>query len=223
MTKNPIISRYIEKVEKMKDLIIVCAGQFAKEALLIAEMMNDSEPQWNIMGFLDDNKEIGMEVFRGYKVIGHIRDWIPEENQYFAMGVARPGTKEKLYDVIHGRGGKFATLIMPTTIIPKETIIEEGCVIGHAWIGLDVVLGKCVHVAGSMVGESTIGDFSTTTGFANVAGAKLGQRVFVGSHAVILNGKKVGDDALISAGSIVISNVKEGTNVFGNPARRIDL
>ena len=223
MTKNLNISHYIEKVEKMKDLIIICAGQFAKEALLIAEMMNDSEPQWNILGFLDDNKEIGLEVFRGYKIIGHIQDWIPGQNQYFAMGVARPGTKEKLYDVIHGRGGKFATLIMPTTIIPKETIIEEGCVIGHAWIGLDVVLGKCVHVAGSMVGESTIGDFSTTTGFANVAGSKLGQRVFVGSHAVILNGKKVGDDALISAGSIVISNVKAGSKVFGNPARRIDL
>lgn len=207
----------------MKDLIIICAGRFAKEALLIAEMMNDVEQQWNILGFLDDNKEIGLEVFRGYRVIGNIQDWHPKDNQYFAMGVASPGTKEKLYDIIHGRGGKFATLIKPTTIIPKETVIGEGCVIGQAWIGLDVVLGKCVHVAGSMVGGSTIGDFSTTTGFANVAGAKLGQRVFVGSHAVILNGKKVGDDALISAGSIVFSNVKPGTKVMGNPAKKIEL
>lgn len=207
----------------MKDLIIVCAGQFAKEALLIAEMMNEIEPQWNILGFLDDNKEVGVEVFRGYKVIGRILDWNPEDCQYFAMGVAMPNTKEKLYNNIHTKGGKFATLIKPTAIVPKETVIGEGCIIGQAWIGLDVVLGKCVHVAGSMVGESSIGDFSTTTGFANIAGATLGQKVFVGSHAVVLNGIRVGDGALVSAGSIVFSNVKPGTKVLGNPAKRIEL
>ena len=74
-----------------------------------------------------------------------------------------------------------------------------------------------------MVGGASIGDFSTTTGFANIAGAHLGNRVFVGSHAVILNGKKVGDDAIVCAGSIVFSNVKAGTKVFGNPAKKADF
>jgi serine acetyltransferase len=30
----------------------------------------------------------------------------------------------------------------------------------------------------------------------------------------------IGDDAFICAGSIVYSNVKAGTKVFGNPAKR---
>ena len=38
---------------------------------------------------------------------------------------------------------------------------------------------------------------------------------------MILNGKTIGDDAKIGAGSIVIRNVKPGTTVFGNPAKEI--
>lgn len=206
-----------------KDLIILCAGGFAKEALSIADMINAVKPRWNILGFLDDNKPIGSEVFRGYKVIGSIKEWCPKKNQEFAMGVANPAIKERLYNIIHDKGGEFVTLINPALRIPKETIIGEGCVITLAWTGINVVLGKCVHVAGSMIGESTLGDFSTTTGFANIAGAKLGKRVFVGSHAVILNNVSVGDDAFICAGSIVYSKVKTGIKVWGNPAKKIDL
>jgi len=207
----------------MKDLIIVCAGGFGKEALSIAERMNEKNPQWNILGFIDDTKEIGEEIFRGYKVLGNIKDWQPKPNEYFAIGMAKPQAKEKLYNIIHSKGGKFATLIHPSLNIPRETVIGEGCIISLGWIGINVTLGKCVHIAGSMIGEAVIDDFSTTTGFTNIAGATIGKRVFVGSHAVVLNGKKVGDDATIGAGSIVFNNVKTNTTVIGNPAKKIDF
>lgn len=207
----------------MKDLIIVCAGGFGKEALSVAEAMNKVELHWNILGFIDDTKEFGEEIFRGYKVLGSIKNWQPKPNEYFAIGMANPQAKEKLYNIIHSRGGKFATLIHPSLNIPNETVIGEGCILSLAWIGINVTLGKCVHVAGSMIGEAIIDDFSTTTGFANIAGAKIGKRVFIGSHAVVLNGKKVGDDVTIGAGSIVFNNVKSNTTVIGNPARKLDF
>lgn len=207
----------------MKDLIIVCAGGFGKEALSIAEMMNIPDPQWNILGFIDDTKAVGENIFRGYKVLGSIKEWQPKSNEYFALGVAKPQVKEILYNILHQKGAKFATLIKPSTHIPQETIIGEGCIIGQAWIGINVMLGKCVHIAGSMVGETHIDDFSTTTGFTNIAGANIGKRVFVGSHAVVLNGRKVGDDATIGAGSIVFNNVKPNTTVIGNPAKKLEF
>lgn len=207
----------------MKDLIIVGGGSFAKEALEIIQQMNAARPQWNILGFIDDGVEVGTIVFRGYRVIGTIKDWVVKDSDNFAFGISRPHTKEILYNLLKGRGARFATIIHPETHIPEGTVIGEGCVISRAWIGIDVVLGKCVNVAGSMIGESSIDDFSTTTGFANVAGATLGKRVFVGSHAVILNGKKVGDDAVVAAGSVVFSHVKPGITVWGNPAKKINL
>ena len=87
-----------------------------------------------------------------------------------------------------------------------------------------MVLGDFTSIMGSMIGQdSNIGDFSTTTGYVNVVSAKLGKRVFIGSHSVILKDRIVGDDAYVGAGSIVIKNVKEGTKVFGIPAKRINF
>lgn len=206
----------------MKKLIIVCGGGFGKEALDLAQLMNEVAPQWDIQGFIDDTKDVGEEVFRGFKVIGHIKDWNVKEDEYFALGISKPKAKETLYNLLKSKGGKFATLIKPTTRIPPETIIGEGCIIS-GWIGLNVKIGVCVNVAGSMVGGSEIGDFSTTLGFTNIAGAHLGKRVYVGSHAVVLNNKKVGDDATVAAGSIVFSNVKPGITVMGNPAKKVEL
>ena len=207
----------------MKDLIIVCAGSFGCEAVTIAELMNEIKPEWNILGFIDDGKEIGTEIFHGYKVIGKISDWQPKGCEFFSIGVSSPKVKKKLYYLLKNKGANFATLIKPSTIVPKEIEIGEGCTIGTSWLGINVKLGICVGIYGSMVGGSTIDDFSTTTGFANIAGASIGKRVFVGSHAVVLNGVKVGDDAFICAGSIVFTKVKPGIKVLGNPAKRIDI
>ena len=177
----------------MKDLIIVCAGGFGKEALRIAEQMNEKNQIWNIQGFIDDTIPIGTEIYHGYKILGTIADVLPSSNQSYVIGNSNPNSKMKLYALLKSKGCDFATLINPRIYLPPEIVIGEGAVISDAWFGNEVVLGKCVHIAGSMVGDATIGDFSTTTGFANIAGGILGKGVFVGSHAVVLNNVKIGD------------------------------
>ena len=49
----------------------------------------------------------------------------------------------------------------------------------------------------------------------------IGNEVDIGGHAYIVPGRKVGDGAKIAAGSIVFTNVKAGTTVLGNPAKRM--
>ncbi|NNC87904.1 MAG: serine acetyltransferase, partial [Akkermansiaceae bacterium] len=47
---------------------------------------------------------------------------------------------------------------------------------------------------------------------------RLGARVDVGAHAVILGGITIGDDAVIGAGAVVLKDVPEGGVAVGNPA-----
>jgi acetyltransferase-like isoleucine patch superfamily enzyme len=55
---------------------------------------------------------------------------------------------------------------------------------------------------------------------ANVAGnSRIGERVFVGMGALILNNVQVGPGAVIGAGSVVTRDVPEATQVMGAPAR----
>lgn len=207
----------------MKDLIIVGAGGFGREALYVALEINKIKQQWNIVGFIDDNPEALDNVPCDFKIIGSIKDWIPKENEVFALGIASPKAKEIITNSLKKRGAKFVTLISPRATIKPYTTYGEGCIITGN-IGDNVCIGSFVHIAGSMIGQdSKIDDYSTTTGFVNIASAKIGKRVFIGSNSVVLNHLTVGDDAFICAGSMVFSNIKAGKKVWGNPAKKFDF
>jgi maltose O-acetyltransferase len=47
----------------------------------------------------------------------------------------------------------------------------------------------------------------------------IGRNVWIGGGAIILPGIRVGDDAVIGAGSVVTKDVPAGVTVRGNPAR----
>ena len=213
----------------MKNIIIVCAGSTAQEVYFIIKSINkhaekmSQEAPYNILGFLSDvpNALDGSGIQE--KIIGTIQDWQPIGDEVYAMGLSDPKEKEKLATLLKKRGCKFETLISPSCDIWGEITIGEGCIIMNGVIENKAILGDFVNIQGSAIGQySKIGDYSTTTAYANIPGSTLGKRVFVGSHAVVLNRRRVGDDAFICAGSIVVSNVKPGTKVFGVPAKRVD-
>lgn len=47
----------------------------------------------------------------------------------------------------------------------------------------------------------------------------IGRRCFIGAHAVIMPGIKIGDSSIVGAGSVVTRDVPPGCIVAGNPAR----
>lgn len=209
----------------MKDIIIVGAGGFGRDVLYLAKSINTLNLKWNIKGFIDDNLKALDNIKCDYPILGTIKDWVPNENEVFALGVASPQAKEKIVNDLKNKNAKFVSLISPFALINDYCDIGEGCCIHRqSTVGDNVRIGNFVHIAGSMIGQdSTIGDFSTTTGFTNIASAYIGKRVFLGSHSVVINKRKIGDDAFVSAGSVVITNIKPKSRVFGVPAKKINI
>lgn len=208
----------------MKDLLIVGAGMFAREVLQVIKDINNKSLKWNVLGFLDDNPQALDGVDCDKSIVGSIMKWKPKSNEVFVCGIATPTAKEKVVEYLKSKGASFETVISPRTYIADFVTVGEGVVMLAGSVGPNVAIGNYVTILDSMIGqESALGDYSTTTAYVNVVSATLGKRVFIGSHSVVLSGRRVGDDAFICVGSIVFNHVKPNAKVMGYPAKPIDF
>ncbi|MFW9795051.1 MAG: hypothetical protein ACFFEE_12155, partial [Candidatus Thorarchaeota archaeon] len=92
--------------------------------------------------------------------------------------------------------------ILRRTIIGKGTKIGPNCNIGH---------------------EAEIGKYCIITGMTLVAGAtEIGDHTYIAPHSTIKNSIKVGKNAFIGIGSLVIDDVPDGKTVVGRPAIELE-
>ena len=188
--------------------------------------INEFDQKWEIKGFIDDNPD----ALRGYAcdspILGSVADWQPSQNEVFACGIADPFIKEQIILSLKARGALFEQIIHPKASIGSFNTIGEGVVIyPNAVITVNTIVGDYTTILSAGIGhDCKVGRFTTIGSRCLLNGnVEVGERVFVGAGAIITPGRKVQDDAFIAAGSVVLTNVKRGTRVMGNPAKKYDL
>jgi len=119
-----------------------------------------------------------------------------------------------------------------TTIQSKAGDVEIGRAVGIgansvlvSWDG--IVIGEgCAIAAGCYIsaGSYDTGDsdkpISARTAFVN-GPIVIGRNVWIATRVTILDGVSIGDDAIVSAGSVVSTNIPSHSMAHGNPARVI--
>lgn len=212
----------------MKDIIIVGASGFGRELVQYIEDINVSKKNvvWNILGFIDDNPNALDGIGHGYQVVDGIINHIPRPNVYYVCAIAFPSVKQRLVNMLKDKGAKFATIIHPTARVSRYAKLGEGCVVTpNSNINTEAKVGDFVSVLASGIGhDAIIGDYSTLSGHVWVNGhVSVGSKVYLGCGSMIAPSKKIGNGATVGIGSVVVSNVKSNTTVFGNPAKKIDF
>ena len=105
----------------MKKIVIVGAGGFGREAYYLINDINKVKPEYDIVGFLDDNPNALEGKKINCPIIGNVNDWVPSEDEVYAMGIASPNTKEKIASILKSKGAQFVTLIHPNAFINIRT------------------------------------------------------------------------------------------------------
>ena len=105
-------------------------------------------------------------------------------------------------------------------------VIGEGCFIGTGCefnITSRLTIGRCTLIgAGTRIidhNHGTAGDCYIKDQPETSAPVTIGEDVWIGANAVILEGVTIGDGAVVAAGSVVTRSVAPNTVVAGCPAR----
>lgn len=211
----------------MEKIAIIGAGGLGREILSLIKQINEKERQYTIIGFFDDGIQKGTFV-HGYPILGSIQElneW--EEGLSIAFGIGNAQLKENIYRRITSKKIKYPTLIHPSVIIqdPDSVSISKGSIIcAGTIITCDVVLENFVFIDyGCTIGhDAKIKSFCSFMPSVNISGdTNIGECVYIGTGAQIINQIDIEDYVTVGAGSVVIENLPKGVTAVGVPAKVI--
>lgn len=209
----------------MKNLIIIGAGGMGREVMNLALQCEGYNKEYVIKGFIDDNLE-SMSGLVGYPpIIGRIDDYKIKQDDVFTCSIGSVQSKKKCIETIVKHGGSFISLIHPTSLINSNAKLGIGCqIFPFAQVGSEAVIGNYVLIQSyaGIAHDVNVGNYTRIdTHVLCVGGVSIGNRVTLHTAAIINHGVTIEDDATVGAASFVIKRVRQGTSVFGIPAKII--
>lgn len=209
----------------LKKLVIFGAVYF--DLIKLINAINRVKPTWQILGFIDDTKELQGKTFGGYPILGGrelVGDLSMDENTYFFNNVPTWPKCQHMSELLMSHGCKIPNLIHPSVDMTyvemgHGCIIPDGCVIGG-----NVSIGDFVsiRVKSSVNHDVRIEDFVFIGPGVTIGGhANLKKGCFISAGATVLGEKTVGEGSVVGAGAVVISDVKSHITVVGVPAKEI--
>jgi len=181
-------------------MIIIGSGSAGKETLgmLLEQGKTDN------LFFYDENKNAEDFIFNKYMVIKTTEELIKalKVDNRFCVSIGNPRRRRKIFDKLIQLKAKPSNVIWDekmsiSKLQENASIIQPG-----VYISYDVQIGKsCLIHNNTSIGHKTI----------------IGDFVNIGPLCSLIGPCIIGDETYISAGSIILPNIKIGNNVYINP------
>lgn len=207
----------------MNNIIIVGASGFGRE---VAWLIENSD-NWNVKGFVDDNKDLENKSVNDYPVLGTI-DFLLNANEKtnVVVAIGNPQIRKKIVERLQSNKNiSFPNIVDKDVIIDRTITLGFGNIICKGNIlTTNIEIGNFNHINLSC----TIGhdvqfhDYITVYPGVNISGnVIMNDCVEVGTGSQIIQGKKIVEDTVIGAGSVVVKDIVENGTYIGVPAKRM--
>ena len=211
----------------MKDIAVYGAGGFGREVLALIKNINTVTPTWNIVGFFDDAFEKG-EMFNGYPNLGGVDDLNKWETPIsIAVSIGSPVSKKGVLDRISNPLVDYPTLMHPSVWIGDKDFVEigkGGIICAGVMITTNIIIKDFVilNLQCTVGHDTVINDYSSFMPSVNISGGvNIGECVYVGTGARIINHLVIGDNTIVGAGAVVAKTLPSNCTAVGVPAKPI--
>lgn len=210
----------------MKKIAIVGAGGLGREVAWLLERINLIEEQWDILGYYDDFLKDTKEVIN-YPMLGTVNDLLSTQSEIsIVCAIANPIIRKKIIEKL-GKNNciSFPTIIDPSVIISPDVNFGIGNVIMmNSLISVKTSIEDfCIITYSCTLGHDVkLSDFVTVYPGTNIAGNVIIQKQCeIGTGSQIIQGKKIGSNSIVGAGSVVVKDLLGDSTYVGMPAKSI--
>ncbi len=210
-----------------KPLVIIGAGDFAREVAWLVERINCARPEWTLLGFVDDSPNLQNQVVDGHPVLGTISWLLTQTEELWVICAIGTGCiRQRVTEQIALKPSLHpATLIDPSAVIGRDIRIGPGCIIcagtvltvhvtlhSHVIVNLNCTIGH----------DAVIGKYCTINPGVNVSGkVQIGACSNIGTGAALRDEVKIGANCVIGMGSLVTKDIPSGVIAYGSPCQAV--
>lgn len=209
----------------MRDITICGAGGLGREIAWLIDRINQVEPLWNIIGFVDDTEH--SENLGGYSIVGDT-DWLVNYGGRLSVAIAVGASKTRKYLYEKIRNNKsidFPNIIDPSVILSDRITMGKGNLIcAGSVLTVDVSIANfCLINLDCTIGhDARLHDFVSLNPSVNVSGGTvLEECVEMGTGSQTIQLREVGTGTIVGAGAVVNKNLPANCTAVGVPARPI--
>lgn len=209
------------------DLIIIGAGGLGKEVLFQLREMNKGREQYRILGFADDNPALIGSIVNDLPVLGST-EYVTKSPVELsaAVCVGNPAIRQSIVERIQINPRiSFPVILAPDLRCSDYVRFGRGSIICFSTIiTVDVKIGEFVLVSnGCTIGhDSVLEDYATLYSSINVSGSvRVGRSAEVGAGTQIIQGRSIGERAVVGAGAVVVKDLPGACTAVGVPAKPI--
>lgn len=205
----------------MRRVVIIGAGGHGRE---VAEILR-TQAETDLIGFVDDNREISGKEFDGVRVLG---DWswfegVDRAEIAVVFAVGSPESCRRLTQRAESLGLGIASAVSPLAHVSQFAKVGLGVTVFPRAVintGAGIESYVILNVAVTVSHDTKIGRYSNINPGAHLAGnVTVGEGCYIGMGANVIQGRTIGAWSVIGAGAVVTRDVPACVVAAGVPAK----
>lgn len=198
----------------------------SRQGRVVLEILR-AQGNWEILGFLDDDREKWGMILDGVPVLGGM-EWFQGQSDRRLGAIVAIGNNDARVAVagrLRALGLELLNAIHPSAVLASGVTMGSGNVISP---GAVVVTGSrleddvIINTGATIDHDSVLETGAQIAPGVHTAGCvRVGRLAFIGLGAVLGPGITVGEHTIVGAGSVVLDDLPPRVLAFGTPARPV--